>query len=40
MPNTNLCKIKMKVYCGANHEDVEHATKYKIVLKLMDEYKI
>jgi hypothetical protein len=28
----------MKVYCGANHEDVEHAIGYKIVVRLMDEY--
>ncbi len=36
MPNTS--KIKMKVYCGANHENVEHAIGYKIIVKLIDEY--
>jgi hypothetical protein len=30
---------KMEDYCGARHEDVEHATMYKIVTKLKDEYK-
>jgi len=30
---------KMEDYCGARHEDVEHATMYKIVTKLIDEYK-
>jgi hypothetical protein len=29
----------MEDYCGATHEDVEHATMYKIVTKLIDEYK-
>jgi hypothetical protein len=31
---------KMEDYCGARHEDFEHATMYKIVTKLKkDEYK-
>jgi hypothetical protein len=30
---------KMEVYCGTCHEDVKHATWYKIVYGLMDGYK-
>jgi len=30
---------KMEMYCGVGHEDVEHATRYKIVYGLMDRYK-
>ncbi len=30
---------KMEMYCGVGHEDVEHATKYKIVYKFMNKYK-
>ncbi len=30
---------KMEMYCGVGHEDVEHATRYKIVYGLMDGYK-
>jgi hypothetical protein len=29
----------MEIYCGVGHEDVEHATMYKIVYGLMDGYK-
>jgi len=29
---------KREVYCGVGHEDVEHATRYKIVYGLMDGY--
>jgi hypothetical protein len=29
----------MKVYVSASHEDVKHATRYKIVYGLMDMYK-
>jgi len=30
---------KMEMYCVVGHEDVEHATKHKIVYGLMDGYK-
>jgi len=29
----------MEMYCDVGHEDVEHATRYKIVYGLMDGYK-
>jgi hypothetical protein len=29
----------MEMYCGAGHEDVEHAIGHKIVYVLIDEYK-
>jgi hypothetical protein len=30
---------KMEMYCGLGHEDVEHATRYKIVYGLIDGFK-